>query len=77
MYSIVNEICLSAHFTSVTISRSIPVAADGIICPFLWLSNVPLCTTSISVPLVDGHFSCSCLSVVNSASVSIRVCILF
>ena len=46
---------------SMTISRSIPVAANGIILFFLWLSNIPLyiCTTSsLSIPLLIRLLPC-------------------
>ena len=46
-------LCLTS--LSMIVSRSIHVAANGIISFFLWLSNIPLyiCTTSsLSIPLL-------------------------
>ena len=52
------------------ITRSIPVAPNGIISLFLWLSSIPLymyITSSLSV----GHLGCfHVLAIVNSAAVS-------
>ena len=43
-------------------------------CPFLWLSNIPLCictTTSLSNHLLRGHLGCfHVLAVANSAAVN-------
>ena len=64
---------------SVIISRSIHVAANGIISFFLWLSNIPLyiCTTS-SLSIDDGHIgSFHVLAIVNSAAVNIGVHVSF
>ena len=63
------------------ISRSIYVAAKGIISFFLWLSNSPLyqyiCTTSIHLS-VDGHLGClRVLAIVNSAVMHIGVYVSF
>ena len=54
------------------ISKSIHVAANGIIYSFLWLNSIPLytCTTSsLSFPVVvDGHLDCFLvLAIMNSA----------
>ena len=44
---------------------------------FLWLNNIPLyiCTTSsLSIPLVNGHLSCFVvMAIVNSAAMNIVV----
>ena len=67
-------ICLSLISFSVMISRSIHVAADGIISFFLWLSNTPLYihTTALSIPpLMDINFHV--LATVNSVTVSTGV----
>ena len=64
---------------SITVSRSIPVAANGIILLFLWLSNIPL---YIYVPhlysFVDGHFDYfQVLAIVNSSAVNIGMHVSF
>ena len=63
------------------ISRSIHVAANGIISFFLWLSNIPLCIctiSSLSSPLWMDILGCfQVLAIVNSVAVSIRVHYLF
>ena len=46
---------------SMIVSRSIHVAANGIISFFLWLSNIPLCISSLSTPLLMDIVLFSCL----------------
>ena len=44
-------LCLTS--LSMTVSRSIHVATNGIICSFLWLNHLPLgisTTSSLSIP---------------------------
>ena len=56
-----------------TISRSIHLAANGIILFFLWLSNIPL---YISTTSVDGQLSCFHIiypGFVSCAAMNIRV----
>ena len=64
-------IFLSLTLLSMIISRSISVAANGIILFFLLLSNIPLyiCTTSpLSIP-VNGRLGCfHAFAIVNSAA---------
>ena len=48
------------YFTKMAISRSIYVAANGIVSFFLWLSNISLCVgtaSSLSIPLSMVYFS--------------------
>ena len=68
---------------SIIISKSIHVAADGIISFFSWLSSIPLCvcvcvyihtTSSLSIYL---SLNIGCLAIVNSASVNIGVYVSF
>ena len=66
---------------SMTISRSIHVAANAIILFFFWLSNIPsyICTTSsLFIPFFDRHLVCLLvLAIVNSVAVSIGVHVSF
>ena len=72
------DICLTSH--SMIISRSIHVAANGIISTFLWL-NIPLyiCTTpSLSISSADGQLgSFHVLAIVNSAAINTGVHVSF
>ena len=82
-------LCLTS--LSMTLSRSIHVAANGIIHYFQWLRNTPwrftiwatreahICTHIFLIhSSVNGHFDCShFLAIVNSASVNIGVHISF
>ena len=60
-----------------TLSRSIHVAANGIIHYFQWLSNIPLyiCTHIFLIhSSVNGRLDCShFLAIVNSAAMNIGV----
>ena len=81
------DICLWLSSLSMIISRSIHVAANGIISLFfLWLSSIPLCVCLcvwyiymykwyISVCLGLGCFHV--LAIVDSAAMSIEVCASF
>ena len=55
-----HNICLSlSNLLNMIISRSIHVAANGIISFFLWLSNIPVCiytTSSLSIHLSMGTY---------------------
>ena len=77
---IVYDICLSLTLLSMIISRSIHVAANGIILFFLWLSSIPLyiCTSSFYPFLCWWMFSLfPCLDLANSATMNTRCMYLF
>ena len=76
------NICLTS--LSMKFSRSIHVAANGIICSFLWLSSIQLCVYIYIYHIffihssVDGHLGCfHVLATVNSGSVNIGMHVSF
>ena len=50
--------CLT-HFTSMTVSMSVDVGANGVVSFFLWLSNIPSYMYHIFILSVHRHLGCS------------------
>ena len=74
------SICPSFWLISQNIihSRSIHVAANGIIAFFLWLSNIPLYIRATSSLSINGPLGCFyVLAIINSAAVNVGMHVSF